>query len=442
MARCQTTVSLLSAVILLSALSVSAQTTGSIRGRAVDVDGQALPGVTIVVTGEILGSAQRTAVTSASGGFNFPALPIGTFKVTATLDGYQIQAVEEVRVAIGKVASVDFSMVDMFSDEVTVTSQAQIIDVASATFNTRFEFEEVIDLPTRGNFYDLMATTPGITQPSEGSEFINAFGADAKASQWNIDGVNRTTPGAGYLAWTFNEELVAEYAVLGTGASAEYGQMLGTVFNVVTKSGTNRFKGSAAFRYQNPSWVGENAVSLQEDTPDEARTYRLDTNDRLSATVGGPIVRDKLWFFVGAEQGRFNAYWPDQVPGPNAEGRYLGHYTTRRSPGSSAISHRFNLTYNDHERLEPSGGQHLGRNPRHGQSLRWIPRAMPWTTPESSARRPSSRCAMVPWRAMRRCGPKPRPTSRTSSTIPCLRRRVSAAPIGPGFGTAIWTRGK
>ena len=105
MARCQTTVSLLSAVILLSALSVSAQTTGSIRGRTVDDDGQALPGVTIVVTGEVLGSAQRTAVTSASGGFSFPAMPIGTFKVTATLDGYQTQAAEEVRVAIGKVAS-------------------------------------------------------------------------------------------------------------------------------------------------------------------------------------------------------------------------------------------------------------------------------------------------------------------------------------------------
>ncbi|MCP4958338.1 MAG: TonB-dependent receptor, partial [Actinomycetia bacterium] len=229
---------------LLSALSVSAQTTGSIRGRTVDADGQALPGVTIVVAGEVLGSAQRTAVTSASGGFSFLAMPIGTFKVTATLEGYQTQAAEEVRVAIGKVASVDFSMPGEFSDVVTVTSEAPMIDVASATFTTNLEFEDVVDLPTRGNFYDLMATTPGITQPSEGSAFINAFGADAKASQWNIDGVNRTTPGAGYLAWTFNEELVAEYAVVGTGASAEYGQTLGTVFNVVTKTGTNQFHGS------------------------------------------------------------------------------------------------------------------------------------------------------------------------------------------------------
>ena len=166
MSRKQSTVSPRSAVFLRSALSVSAQTTGSIRGRTVDDDGQALPGVTIVVAGEVLGSAQRTAVTSASGGFSFPALPIGTYKVTATLDGYQTQAAEEVRVAIGKVVSLDFSMQGTFSEEVTVTSWGSIIDVASPTFNTRLDFEEVVDLPTRGNFYDLMAVTPGITQPS------------------------------------------------------------------------------------------------------------------------------------------------------------------------------------------------------------------------------------------------------------------------------------
>ena len=238
MTKCRTTIWLLSGVILLSAVSVSAQTTGSIRGRTVDANGEALPGVSIVVSGELLGSAQRGTVTSASGGFRMPALPVGSYKVMATLAGFQTQVAEDVRVEIGKVSSVDFTMPDTFTEEITVIAETPIIDVSSPTFDTRLDFDEVVDLPTRGNFYDLMATTPGITQPSEGNEFINAFGADAKASQWNIDGVNRTTPGAGYLAWTFNEEVVAEYAVVGTGASAEYGQMLGTAFNVVTKSGT------------------------------------------------------------------------------------------------------------------------------------------------------------------------------------------------------------
>jgi len=342
-------------LVLLFSQVAWAQTTGSIRGRAVDADGQALPGVTVVVGGELLGSAQRTAVTGATGGFMFAALPIGTYSVTANLDGFQTQAAEGVRVAIGAVATVDFTMPEAFSDEITVTAETPLIDTASPTFNTSFDFEDVVDLPTRGNFYDLMTTTPGVTQTSEGSEFINAFGADAKASQWNSDGVNRTTPGAGYLAWTFNEELVAEYQVLGTGATAEYGQMLGTAFNVVTKSGTNQFQGSASLSYQNPDWVGENAESQEEDTPDDARSYRLDTNDRLSVTLGGPILRDKLWFFVGGEWGEFKAYWPDQVEGPDPKNDTAALYDGKIT-AQLGHSHRLTVTYNDHERLEPYGG--------------------------------------------------------------------------------------
>ena len=130
--------------LLLFSQTAWSQTTGSIRGRALDKDGQVLPGVTIVVTGEALGSAQRTAVTSPSGGFQFAALPIGEFSVTATLAGFQTQAAEDVRVAIGKVASVDFTMPDTFTDEITVVAETPIVDTASPTFNTRFDQEQII----------------------------------------------------------------------------------------------------------------------------------------------------------------------------------------------------------------------------------------------------------------------------------------------------------
>jgi len=351
----RTTIWLLSGLILLSAFSVSAQTTGSIRGRTVDADGQALPGVTVVVTGEVFGAAQRSTVTSSSGGFMIPALPIGSFKVTATLAGFQTQVAENVRVAIGKVASVDFNMPDTFTDEITVIAETPIIDVASPTFNTRLEAEQIIDLPTRGNFYDLIAVTPGMSQTNEGSSSIAAFGADVKMSQWNIDGVNRTLPEGGNLAWSMNDELVQEIQVLGTGASAEYGSMLGTAFNVVTKSGTNQFHGSAAFDYQNPSWVDTNAESQQDDTPEDARTYRLDTNDNLSLTLGGPILRDKLWFFLGAEWGRFKAFWPDVIELPESKESDWANYDAKLT-AQLAQNHRLTLTLNDHAGLSPSLG--------------------------------------------------------------------------------------
>ena len=155
--------------LLLFSQAAWSQTTGSIRGRSVDTDGQPLPGVIVVVTGEVLGSAQRSSVTSASGGFSFPAMPLGAYKVTATLAGFQTQVAEGVRVALGKVATVDFTMPDTFTDEITVIAETPIVDTASPTFNTRFEAEQIIDLPTRGNFYDMIALTPGVTQGSEGS---------------------------------------------------------------------------------------------------------------------------------------------------------------------------------------------------------------------------------------------------------------------------------
>jgi len=344
----------LSLVLVFSHVA-SAQTTGSIRGKIVDADGQALPGVTVVVTGDVLGAAQRSTVTSTTGGFSFPAMPIGTYSVAADLAGFQKQVAENIRVALGKVSTIAFTMPEFFTDEITIVAEAPIIDVASPTFNTRFESEQIIDLPTRGNFYDMIALTPGITQPSEGSGSISAFGADMNMAQWNIDGVNRTLPDGGYLAWSMNDEMVAEIQVLGTGATAEYGNMMGTAFNVITKSGGNEFHGSAALDYWNPNWVDTNAESQQEDTPEEARTYRLDNSNNLSVTLGGPIVRDKVWFFVGAEWGTYMAFWPNQVELPESKEDNWSNYDAKFT-SQLGQNHRLTLTVNDHEYLAPGLG--------------------------------------------------------------------------------------
>jgi len=339
--------------LLLASQTAWAQTTGSIRGRALDDNGAALPGVTVAVTGEPLGAAQRSTVTSPSGGFQFAAMPIGTYRVTATLDGFQTQAAEDVRVSIGKVASVDFNMPEAFSDEITVTAESPIVDVASPTFNTRFDNEQIIDLPTRGNFYDMIAMTPGVTQDGEGSSWVSAFGSDVKSNQWNIDGLDRTSPEGGDLSWSMNDEMVQEIQVLGTGASAEYGGMSGTAFNVVTKSGTNEWHGSAALDYWPSSWVDENA--RVDDAPEGAQTYRLDHHNNLSMTFGGPIKRDVLWFFHGAEWGRFMAFDPYDVELPEHKESYWNNYDGKLT-AQLAQNHRLNLTINSRDYLGPSIG--------------------------------------------------------------------------------------
>jgi len=342
-------------VLFLLVFSGSAwsQTTGSIRGRTVDGDGQALPGVTIVVTGEILGSAQRTAVTSPSGGFHFAVMPVGTYSVTASLEGFQTQAAEEVRVAIGGVATIDFNLPEAFSDEITVIAETPVIDTTTPSFDAAYEFDTIKDLPTRGNFYDTLAVMPGVAADRESIFLLSPFGSDVQSNQWNIDGLDSTSPEAGDVRWSMNDELIAELQMVGTGAGAEYGSMLGSAFNVVTKSGTNQFHGSGVLDFWVPGLVDENAV--EEDAPEGAQTYRLDHHNNLVFTLGGPIVKDTLWFFAAAEWGRFLAYWPYEVELPDQKETTWDNYDLKLT-AQFGNNHRLNLRVGHHDYVSPSVG--------------------------------------------------------------------------------------
>ncbi len=340
-------------VLLLFSQTALAQTTGSIRGRTVDVDGQALPGVTIVVTGEILGSAQRTAVTSPSGGFQFVAMPVGTYNVTASLDGFQTQAAKDVRVTIGGVATVDFNLPEAFSDEITVIGETPIIDVATPSFDVAYDFDTIKDLPTRGNFYDTLAVMPGVATDRENIFLLTAFGSDVQSNQWNIDGLDSTSPESGDLYWSMNDELIAELQMTGTGAGAEYGSMLGTAFNVVTKSGTNQFHGSGVLDFWVPGLTDTNAVA--EDAPEGSQTYRLDHNNNLVFTLGGPIVKDTLWFFAATEWGRSLAFWPYEVELPDSKETTWDNYDLKLT-AQFGNNHRLNLRLGYHDYKNPWAG--------------------------------------------------------------------------------------
>ncbi len=341
-------------LLLFSQIAWAQTTTGSIRGRTVDADGNALPGVTIIVTGDPLGSAQRTQVTGASGGYQIVAMPIGVFSVAADLGGFQKQAVENVRVGIGRVTTIDFTMPEAFSDEITVVAEAPVVDVASSTYSARFDADQIKDLPTRGNFYDSIAVTPGVTQDGEGKSQISAFGADVQSNQWNIDGLDTTSPEGGDLYWSMNDELIAEIQVLGTGAGAEYGGMLGTAFNIVTKSGSNEFHGSAVFDYWNPNWVDENA--RREDAPEGAQTFRLDHHNNLVLTLGGPILKDKLWFFAAAEWGRYLSFQPFEESDISGQKETTWDNYDLKFTSQLGNSHRINLRASNHEYLGPDVG--------------------------------------------------------------------------------------
>ena len=299
---------------MLAAAPAFAQTKGGIRGTAVDNDGNPIAGVIVEASGEVLGGANRGTVTAANGVFTFGVMPPGRYRLTASMNGFQTQTVDDVRVSVDAVAPVIFVMVpEAFVGEITVTSERPLVDTTTASVGASYDYDYVKDLPTRGNFYDLINNSAGVYAPSEDPQSkyrISAFGSNVQASAWNVDGVNMTAPEGGYLFFDINPEIVSETQMVGIAAGAEYGSTAGSVYNVVTKSGTNQFHGSAVVYWQDDSLVDPN-VTL-DDT--ESGEFHVNKFHDLSATLGGPIKRDKLWFFAGIQNITRNVTIPGQVP--------------------------------------------------------------------------------------------------------------------------------
>jgi hypothetical protein len=143
-------------LMAVAAVPALAQTTGGIRGTALDTDGNPIPGVIVEASGEVLGGATRSTVTAANGVFNFSVLPPGRYGLTARMNGLQTQSVDDVRVSVDGVAPVTFHMLPVaFTGEISVTSETPLVDTTTATVGASYDYDFVKDLPTRQNFYEM-----------------------------------------------------------------------------------------------------------------------------------------------------------------------------------------------------------------------------------------------------------------------------------------------
>jgi len=307
------TVHVLSVFGLIFAMSLAASaqtTTGRLRGRVQDPDGVPMPGVTITLTGEALAGPPLIAVSNEIGEFRYPTLTPGFYNLVAEMDGFQTQSLENVRVSLGTTASANFVVYAEFSEAVTVSSEAPLVDVTSSSVATSFSSEELEALPTTRNFYDLMQVAPGLSKATEDSDRTIAFGSDVQSNAWYNDGIETTAPetGSGWIG--ANPDMIQEIQVMGVGAPAEYGNMLGAALNVVTKSGTNQIKGGFnAFWYSN-SLVDSDINFTEAENPEFVQSQ--DFID-FTATMGGPLKKDRAWYFLGYE------YWRDGFAMPGED---------------------------------------------------------------------------------------------------------------------------
>jgi hypothetical protein len=312
MNRYKLTVLVIVGGLLLFSLPASAQTrTGRILGEVLGTDGLPLAGVTITASSDVVMGGSRTAVTGETGVYRFAALPPGVYSVTASLAGHQPQTIEEVVVSLGGSATANFALLPEFSEEMVVMGESPLVDTTSSSLSTSFTNDFIKNLPTNRNFYDMIAVAPDVSLATEDSDRMVAGGSNVQSNNWFIDGIETTAPETG-TAWIYtNPDDIQEIQVMSIGAPAEYGNMMGAAFNVVTKSGSNNFKGGV-----NAYWFDDNLVdsSINFDSP--YPEYHVNEFKDISATLGGPFVKDRLWFYASYEYYRFSQTYPGSDPDP------------------------------------------------------------------------------------------------------------------------------
>jgi len=289
-------------LIVLSVLGLTqSRETGAIVGRVMDEQKGTLPGVTVTLSGKAL-MGERTTLTDANGAFRFPALPPGKYSVSAALSGFKTITQEEIGVTTTVTLAVDLTLLQAtLSEQVTVQAKAPTVDVKSSeTASVTMSNEILRNIPNNQFTSDIVNLAPGVVNNV-------AYGASQNTGiAYTVDGVNVADPEAG-SAWVFMDyNIVEEAKVMGVGLPAEYGNFTGVIFNLITKTGGNTLSGHFEFDYQGKKsdapkglWQTENNGAYVEDFPDLSSPLLklLDGN----AHLGGPIIKDKLWFYVGAQ---------------------------------------------------------------------------------------------------------------------------------------------
>lgn len=292
---------LVGAIALLVSASAFAQSSainGSIEGLVKDNTGGVLPGVSVTLTNLDTGVVSNV-VTNAKGVFRANLLQLGVYRVSAAIEGFKRVDRSGISLLAGQTAVVDFSLeVGSMQESVTVTADAPLVDTAKIEQGRTLSTAEIKTLPlTSRNPYNFALLQPGVVG-FETTEFgVPRFTANGALLRVNyqVDGSNNTQKDrAGLRQMPMSEVMIREVKVVTTGYAPEFGQTMGLVYNAITPSGTNKYRGQASYRMQRPSFVELPFFATGAKPPTDVNVFTVD--------LGGPIVKDKTHFFVGAER--------------------------------------------------------------------------------------------------------------------------------------------
>ena len=286
--------------VALTALAIPAawgQTWSSFTGTIFDSTGAVVPAAIVTLESPNLVGGAQTASSNERGEYRFNDLPPGTYDLTASMSGFQTVKRKGLRILFGTTLTVDITLgVGNARESLTVEGRAPTVDVTTAQANSSVDADLIQNTPTvtdPRNGLDLMAMSPGIN-------FRSALGGSRDANEVLFDGTPTTLPERqGTNAAVINSNWMEEIQVVSLGAPAEYGEFSGVVANFVTRSGSNDFSGMIEYRKAPGSWIGDNLGDLSPALKTRFTPAKLLTQWDTSAQVGGPLVKDRLFFFTG-----------------------------------------------------------------------------------------------------------------------------------------------
>lgn len=290
---------LLLGLVVWSPLALAQVSTGTISGTVADGTGAVLPGTTVSILNERTGIS-RTIQADSAGRYSAALLNTGNYRVTASLEGFQTMVRSGIELTVGREAVVNFQLqVGAVTQTLEVTGEAPLVESTTSSIGGLVDERTILELPLNARSWDKLALLqPGVTAYAQGGSSFSVAGGRAASNSFLLDGtdindVNNETPG-GASGTNMGVDTVQEFKILTNMFSAEYGRSMSAVVTAVTKSGSNEFHGTAFHYLRNSALDARDFFDRGSDPPPFKR-------NQFGAVIGGPIRRDKAFFFAAYE---------------------------------------------------------------------------------------------------------------------------------------------
>src|SRR5467141_606974 len=290
-----------------------AQSTASLNGTVTDATGAAVPNAKVVATNQATGVESATQ-TDTAGTYLFPSLPIGIYRILVTAPGFQSAIVANLKLDVATAVTQNIQLtVGQATEKIELMADAALVDTASTSMGQVINDKTVQEIPLNGrHFTDLSLLTPGTVTPpangflsaplrGQGSFGINTAGQREDTTNWLVNGINLNDPVQNQITFQPPIDTLAEYKIDNSAFPAEYGRNSGAIVNLATRSGSNTYHGEAFEFFRNNALDARNFFNPVVTSSGAANPQAPFKRNEFGAAFGGPVVKNKVFFFLAYE---------------------------------------------------------------------------------------------------------------------------------------------